>query len=54
MSFQKFETNSFWVRQKHYSGTKSIVGEITINEKTGREIKLLVVHCSICNTKETL
>ena len=29
MSFQKFETNSFCVGQKHYSGTKNIVGEIT-------------------------
>ena len=44
MSFQKFETNNNCVGQKHYSGTKNIVGEITLNTKTGREIKLLVGH----------
>ena len=33
MSFQKFKTNSYCVGQKHYSGTKNIAGEITINKK---------------------
>ena len=51
MSFQKSKVNSFCVDQKHYSGTKIIAGEITINKKTGREIKLLVGHCLICNRK---
>ena len=54
MSFQKFKTNSYCVGQKHYSGTKNIVGEITINKKTGREIKLLVGQCSICNRKKSM
>ena len=52
MSFQKFKTNSYCVGQKHYSGTKNFVGEITVNKKTGREIKLLVGQCSICNRKK--
>ena len=51
MSFQKPKTNSYYVGQKHYSGTKNIAGEITINKKTGREIKFLVGQRSICNKK---
>ena len=54
MSFQKFKTNSYCVGQKHYSGTKNIIGEITLNKKTGREIKLLVGQCSICNGKKSM
>ena len=52
MSFQKFETNSFSVGQKHYSGTKkNINGEITFDKKTGKQNKLLVDQCSICIRK---
>ena len=54
MSFQKFKANSYCVGQKHYSGTKNIVGEITLNKKTGGEIKLLVGQCSICNRKKSM
>ena len=54
MSFQRFKTNYYCVGQKHYSGTKNIVGEITLNIKTGREIKLLVGQCSICNRKQSM
>ena len=54
MSFQKFKTKSYCVGQKHYSGTKNIIGEITINKKTGREIKLLVGQRSICNRKKSM
>ena len=54
MSFQKFKTNSYCVGQKHYSGTKNIIGEIKLNKKTGREIKLLVGQCSICNRKKSM
>ena len=54
MSFQKFKTNSYCVGQKHYSGTKNNIGEITLNKKTGREIKLLVGHCLICNRKKSM
>ena len=54
MSFQKFKTNSYCVGQKHYSGTKNVIGEITLNKKTGREIKLLVGQCSICNRKKSM
>ena len=54
MSFQKFKTNCHCVGQKHFSGTKNIIGEITLNKKTGREIKLLVGHCSICNRKKSM
>ena len=51
MNSQKFETNSYCVGGKHRSGTKNITGEITINKKTGREIKLLVGKCVNCNRK---
>ena len=54
MSFQKFKTNSYCVGQEHYSGTKNINGEITFNKKTGREIKLFVGQCSVCNRKESM
>ena len=54
MSFQKFKTNSYCVGQKHYSATKNILGEITLNKKTGGEIKLLVGQCSICNRKKSM
>ena len=54
MSFQKYKTNSYCVGQKHYSGTKNIIGEITLNKKTGREIKLIIGQCSICNRKKSM
>ena len=54
MSFQRFETNSYCVGHKVYSDTKNITGEITLNKKTGREIKLLVGQCSICNRKKSM
>ena len=48
MTFQKIKTNSSCVGGKHYSGTKNISGEITLNEKTGGETKLLVGKCMVC------
>ena len=51
MRFRNIKTKSFCVGQKHYSGTENIAGEITINKKTGREIKSLVGQCSMCNRK---
>ena len=54
MSFRNFKTESYCVDQKHYSGTENIVGEITLNKKTGGEIKLLVRQCSICNRKKSM
>ena len=54
MSFQKFKSDSYCVGQKHYSGTKNIVGEITLNKKNGRENRLLVGQCSICNRKKSM
>ena len=53
MSFQKFRTDSYGIGQKHYSGTKNINGEITF-KKTGKEKKLLVGQCSVCNRKKTM
>ena len=41
-------------RGKHRTGTKTITGEITVNKKTGREIKLLVRKCVICNRKKSM
>ena len=54
MSFNKFKTDGYCVGGRHKSGTKNIVGEITINKKTGKEVKLLVGNCMICNRKKTM
>ena len=54
MSFQKFKPHSYCVGQKPYSGTKNIVGEITFNKKTGKEIKLVVGQCSSFNGKKSM
>ena len=54
MSCQKFETNSYCVGQKHYSGTRNNSGEITFNKKTGKNIKLLLGQCWIINRKESM
>ena len=54
MSFQKFKSDSYCVGGRHKSGTKDIVGDITINKKTGKEVKLLIGKCVICNRKKTM
>ena len=54
MSSQKFKTDSYCVGGRHRSGTKDIVGEIRNNEKTGKEVKLLVGKCMICNRKKSM
>ena len=52
MSFQKFKSDSYCVGGRHKSGTKDIVGDKTINKKTGKEVKVLVGKCVICNKKK--
>ena len=42
MSFQKFKNGSYCVGGRQKSGIKNLVGEISYNKKTGKEIKLLV------------
>ena len=54
MSFQKFKSDSYCVGGRHRSATKNIVGDITINKKTGKEVKLLVGKCVICDRKKTM
>ena len=54
MSSQKYKTDSYCVGGWHKSATKNIVGDITINKKTGKEVKLLVGKCVICNRKKTM
>ena len=54
MSFQKFKSDSYCVGGRHKSATKNIVGDITINKKSGKEVKLLVGKCAICNRKKTM
>ena len=54
MNSQKFKSDSYCVGGKHRSGTKNITGEISVNKKTGREIKLLVGKCVICNRKKSM
>ena len=52
MSFQKFKTNSYCVGGRNHSSTSDITGDITVNKKTGKEVKLLVGKCAICNRKK--
>ena len=54
MSSQKFKTDSYCVGGRHRSGTKNIVGEIRNNKKTGKEVKLLVGKCMICDRKKSM
>ena len=54
MSFQKFKSDSYCVGGRHKSGTKNIVGDITINKKSGKEVKLLVGKCVVCDRKKTM
>ena len=54
MSFNKFKSDSYCVGAKHRSGTKNITGEITVNKKTGKQIKLLVGKCVICDRKKSM
>ena len=54
MNSQKFKSDSYCVGGRHRSATKTIVGDITINKKTGKEIKLLVGKCVICDRKKTM
>ena len=51
MTFSKFKTNSYCVGGRHQSATKNIVGDITVYKKTGKEDKLLVGKCMICDKK---
>ena len=52
MSSQKFKSDSNCVGGRHISATKNIVGDITITKKTGKEVKLLVRKCVICDKKK--
>ena len=54
MTFQKFKTDSYCVGGRHRSANKNIVGDITINKKTGKEVKLLVGKCVVCDRKKTM
>ena len=55
MNSQKFKSDSYCVGGKHRSATKNITGEITFNnKKTGKEIKLLVGKCVICDRKKSM
>ena len=54
MSFQKFKSDSYCIGGRHKSATKNIVGDITINKKTGKEVKLPVGKCVIRDRKKTI
>ena len=54
MSSKKFATDSYCVGGRHRSGTKDITGEITVNKKTGKDTKLLVGKCMVCNRKKSM
>ena len=53
-SSQKFQSDSYCVGGRHRSGTKNIVGEIRNNKKTGKDVKLLVGQCIVCNRKKSM
>ena len=53
-SSQKFQSDSYCVGGRHKSGTINIVGEIRNNKKTGKDIKLLVGKCMVCNRKKSM
>ena len=52
MIFKSFKSNSYCIGGKHRPATENIVGEITFNKKTGKETKIIVGQCSICNRKK--
>ena len=54
MSSQKFQSDSYCVGGRHRSGTKDVVGEIRNIKKTGKDVKLLVGKCVICNRKKSM
>ena len=54
MNSQKFKSDSYCVGGKHRSGTKNITGEVTVNKKTNKQIKLLVGKCVICDRKKSM
>ena len=54
MNSQKLKTNSFCVGGKHRSATKNITGEITVNKKTGKQIKLIVGKCVIGDRRKAM
>ena len=54
MNSQKFKTNSYCLGGKHRSSTKNIIGEITFNKKTGKEIEFLVGKCEVCNRRQSM
>ena len=54
MSFQKFKSDSYCVGGRHKSGTENIVGRITYSKKSGKEIKLLVGKCVICDKQKSM
>ena len=51
---QKFKSDSYCVGGKHRSGTKNITGEITVDKKTVKHIKLLDGKCVICDGKKRM
>ena len=54
MSSQKFQSDSYCFGGRHRSGTKNIFGEVRNNKKSGKEIKLLVGQCMVCNRKKSM
>ena len=54
MNSQKFATDNYCVGGRHRGDTKDITGEITVNKKTGKDTKLLVGKCMVCNRKKSM
>ena len=54
LSSQKFKSDSYRVGGRHKSSTKDIVGEITFNQKTGKENEMLVGKCVTCDERKSM
>ena len=51
MSCRKFNSNCYCDGRRHHRSTTNIDGDITSNEKTGKELNLSIGRCSLCNRK---
>ena len=49
MTFQKFQTDSYFVGGRHRSATVKIYGDMT-----PKGSKVLIGYCSVCNRKKSM
>ena len=54
MCFQKIKTSPYCVGKRHHISTTKIVGDITLNKQTCKEVKFFIDRRSVCNRKEIM